>query len=43
MKEKHQKMFNIEALLHAIRANTKLISVCGMINSNQCDPAKNIK
>jgi hypothetical protein len=43
MKEKHQKMFNIEALLYAIRANTKLISVCGMINSNQCDPGKDIK
>ena len=33
MKEKHQKMFNIEALLYAIRAKTQLISVCGLINS----------
>jgi hypothetical protein len=43
MSEKHQKMFNIEALLYAIRAKTKLISVCGLINSNQTDPEKNIK
>lgn len=24
-------MFNIEALLHAIRSNTKKISVCGVV------------
>lgn len=33
MKEKHQKMFNIQALLYAIRGKTKQISVCGLINA----------
>lgn len=43
MKDKHQKMFNIQALLYAIRGKTEQISVCGLINAYYIDPEKNIK